>query len=194
MSCNPSKCKELIVRKRVTTATTYEPVNNILQYSNIPLLGVTLQSDCKFHSHVRQKLVEANRGLHVLRTLRKEQYTQAEIDHLFISLVLPNFTYGLPVYGASDSDLGIIQHFLDRCHKRRFISHPVSINELLDNQDHRLFKKINCIEHHPLSPLMPSKKDTKYNLRESRCKLPKVNTVRYKSIFVNRLIFKYKLV
>ena len=143
MSCNPCKCKELIVRKKNCTITEYEPVNSIPQCNNLPLIGVTLQSDFKFNSHVRKKLVKANRCLHVLRTLRKEQYTQTEIDHLFISLVLPNFTYGLPVYGASVSDFNIIQDFLDRCRKRRFISYPISIHELLDKQDRRLFKKIN---------------------------------------------------
>ena len=39
------------------------------------------------------------------------------VDHLFKTLVLPILTYGLAVYGASDSDLNVIQHFLDRCHK-----------------------------------------------------------------------------
>ena len=51
--------------------------------------------------------------LDVLRTLRKEQYSQAEKDHLFTSLVLPNFIYGVPVYGASEPDLNVIQNFLD---------------------------------------------------------------------------------
>ena len=84
-------------------------------------------SDGKFNEHVRTKLVKANKCLHVLRTLRKEHYSQAEIDHLFISIVLPNFSYALSVYGASESDLTVIQNFLDRCHKRRFISFPVFI-------------------------------------------------------------------
>ena len=53
----------------------------------------------------------ANKCLHVLRTLRKEQYSQAQIDYLFTSLVLPNFIYGLPVYGASAPDLNIVQNF-----------------------------------------------------------------------------------
>ena len=54
-----------------------------------------------------------NKRLDVLRTLTKEQYSQADIDHLFTFLVLPNFIYGLPVYGASEPDLNIIQNFLD---------------------------------------------------------------------------------
>ena len=39
------------------------------------------------------------------------------------TLVLPIIlTYGLAVYGASDSDLNVIQRFLDRCRKRHFTS------------------------------------------------------------------------
>ena len=52
--------------------------------------------------------------LHVLRTLRKEQYSQVKIDHLFLSLVFPNFNYGLTIYlfyWASKSYRSSIQHF-----------------------------------------------------------------------------------
>ena len=56
--------------------------------------GVTIQSDCKFRAQVNLKLIKVNTCIHVLRTLRKEQYSQAEIDHLFTVLFLPNFIYG----------------------------------------------------------------------------------------------------
>ena len=105
------------------------------------------------------KLIKANKCIHVLRTLRKEKYSQAEIDHLFTVLVSPNFIYGLPVYGASEPDLNIIQNVSDRCHKRRFISYPVSIKDLLKNQDCKIFKKVTSITNHPLaSYYIPSKK------------------------------------
>ena len=102
--------KELVVRKK-NHNVLYSPINNIPQCNSFVLLGVTLQSDGKFNEHVRTKLVKANKCLHVLRTLRKEHYSQAEIDHLFISIVLPNFSYALSVYGASESDLTVIQNF-----------------------------------------------------------------------------------
>lgn len=70
-------------------------------------------ANCKFSEHVRLKLIKANKCLHILRTLRKELCSQKEIDHLFKTLVLPILTYGLTVYGASDSDLNVIQRFLD---------------------------------------------------------------------------------
>ena len=92
MVSNPCKCKELVVRKK-NHNVLYSPINNIPQCNSFVLLGVTLQSDGKFNEHVRTKLVKANKCLHVLRTLRKEHYSQAEIDHLFISIVLPNFSY-----------------------------------------------------------------------------------------------------
>ena len=131
------------------------------------------------------------------RTLRKEKYSQAEIDHLFTVLVLPNCIYGLPVYGASEPDLNIIQNILDRCHKRRFISYPVSIKDRLKNQDCKIFKKVTSINNHPLaSYYIPSKKVFSYNLRKKQCARPKlklINTERFISAFVNRLIFKHNL-
>ena len=53
--------------------------------------------------------------MYVIRCLRKEGCSQAEVDHLFSSIVLPNITYALSVYGASESELTIAQQFLDRC-------------------------------------------------------------------------------
>ena len=37
--------------------------------------------------------------------------SQEEVDHLFNAIVLPNFSYALPVHGASDSDLSVIENF-----------------------------------------------------------------------------------
>ena len=52
--------------------------------------------------YVLLKLIIANKCLFVLRSLRKEGFSQVEVDRLFSALVLPNFTYGLSVYGAVD--------------------------------------------------------------------------------------------
>ena len=81
ISCNPSKWKELVIKKK-SNKDTYNPVNCISQHNDLCLLGVTLQSDCKFSSHVKVKLIKANKCLHILRTLRKEQYDRNEIDLL----------------------------------------------------------------------------------------------------------------
>ena len=50
-------------------------VCGIEQNNSLSLLGVTLQNDCKFSSHVKGKLQEANKYLYILRSLRKDGYT-----------------------------------------------------------------------------------------------------------------------
>ena len=81
---------------------------------------------------MRAKVIKANKSLFVLGSLRKEGMSQEEVDHLFNAIVLPNFSYALPVYGSSDSDLSVIQNFLDLCMKRKFMSENVNIRDLLE--------------------------------------------------------------
>ena len=99
MSCNTTKYKELCMAKEGVTPN-FPQLSGIEQSDSLTLLGVTLQNDCKFSSHVKGKLREANKCLYILRSLRKDGYTQVEIDHLFKAIVLPKITYALPVYGA----------------------------------------------------------------------------------------------
>ena len=109
-----------------------------MQGTELPILGVTFQENCKYSEHARAKLIKANKCLFVLRTLRKEDFSHGEVDHLFSALVLPNFTYGVPVYGAADSDLTVIKNFLDRCFKGKYTSKRMDIRELLEKVDKRL--------------------------------------------------------
>ena len=111
MKSNLSKCKELTFRKK-SIEVDFPVVFNIPQCMELKILGVVFQDDCKFKSHVHSKLIKANKCLYVLRSLRKEGYNQKEVDHLFNSLVLPNITYVLAVYGTSKADLSTIQFFL----------------------------------------------------------------------------------
>ena len=97
------------------------------------------------------------------------------------------------MYGASEPDLNIVQNLLDRCHKRRYISIPMNIKELLYRQDRRLLGMANGCEQHPLNAIMPQRKYNHYNLRRKQCLVPKINTERFKNTFINRLIFQYHI-
>ena len=158
-------------------------------------MGVTFQKNCKYSEHVRAKLIKANKCLFVLKSLRKEGFSQGEVDHLFSALVLPNFTYGLPVYGATDSDLTVIQTFMDRCFKRKHTStcERMDIRELLEKADKKIFKVRSVDPDRPLSNIIPKKKETKYQLRNKSAHRPDIKTDRFKNVFVNRLNFEYNL-
>ena len=45
---------------------------------------------------------------------------------------------GLSVFGASSSDLNNVQHFLDGCYKRKYISRKLNIRKLLERSDCRI--------------------------------------------------------
>ena len=192
MLCNPSKCKEITVLKK-GNHELYPPIFGIPSCTNVSILGVTFQSDCKLNTHVKNKLVKANKCLYVLRSLRKEGYMQAEIDFLFDTLVLSNFTYALSVYGASESDLTPVQCFLDHCWKRNFITRKYNIRSILQKQDHSIFKRVSQAGNHPLLPFIPRVKASCYNLRTRSSVRPSIKSERFKSTFVNRLIFRYNL-
>lgn len=137
-----------------------------------------------FTQHIKIKLSEANKCLYVIRGLRKEGYSQDEIDLLFKAIVLPKLTYGLVVYGASEANLNDIQCSLKRCFKRRYISELLNIRELLEKYDKRLFTKIKRDSNHPLYPLLPKVKEASLRLRHRTSQLPQINTERYKNSFL----------
>ena len=56
---------------------------------------------------------------------------------------------------VSVPELNTVQQFLRRCHKRRFISYAIDINDLLEKTDNSISKKISCLPTHPLYNLLP---------------------------------------
>ena len=154
---------------------------------------MTFQENGRFRMHVNAKLLKANRSLHVIRTLRKEGISQPEIDKLFKSIVPSNFIYGISVCGASDSDLTVIQKFLDRCYKRHYISEKIDVRELLQKTYIKLYNKRILDKEYPFNTILPEKKSVGYNFRKENFVYPNINTIRFKNVYVNELIFKYNI-
>ena len=140
-------------------------------------------------SAVKNKLIKANKSLHILRTVRKEGYNQSEIDPLFNTIVLPNINYTLPVYAASESHLTPVKWFLDLCFKRKYTSKPVGVYDFLERQDRKIFRNVSNAKGHPLLSIMPRVKPSSYNLRKETCFKSKINTMRFKNSYINRLVF-----
>ena len=80
---------------------------------------------------------------------------------MFQSIVMPNFFYGLSVYGASSSDLNNVEHFLDKCYKRRYISRKLNVRGLLERSDCRTFRK-SLGTNSALVKILPQRNFTSY--------------------------------
>ena len=118
--------------------------------SNIPQCSELSSKTVDLISTLKASLVRTlNVYMPVIRSLRKEGCNQFEVDYLFKTIVLPNVTYALVVYGASEPELTTVQDFLDRCYKRRYISARLNIRALLEKQDRKLFSKIFKLSIHP---------------------------------------------
>ena len=84
----------------------------------------------------------------------------------------------------TDSDLTVIQHFLDRCFKRKYTSiKRIAIRDLLEKADKKLLKV--CLVDHDclLSNIIPKKKETKYHLRNRTAYHPQINSDRFKTMY-----------
>ena len=57
MICDPSKCKEIIFRKKGFIQDITQ-VNNIPQCTELPILGVTFQENGKYSKHIHAKLIK----------------------------------------------------------------------------------------------------------------------------------------
>ena len=115
---------------------------------------------------MKNKLIKGNNSLHILRVQRKEGNNQSEIDLLFNTTVPPNINYVLSVYAA---DLIPVQCFLDCCFKWKYTSQQVSVSDLLERQDHKIFRKLSDTKAHPLASIMLRVKPSSYNLRKETC-------------------------
>ena len=62
MSCNPSKCKELTIKKR-GNHDLYSLIGMTPSCKEVEILGVTFQCDSKFSVNVKNKLIKANKSL-----------------------------------------------------------------------------------------------------------------------------------
>ena len=60
MHSNSIKCKELIMYKKRYTAEAYNSILGIPQTSTVTILGLTFQPNCKFSTHLKEKLCKAN--------------------------------------------------------------------------------------------------------------------------------------
>ena len=157
MSCNLKKCNELKLCKKV--AHDIDPVKqHHASFLFKSVKGYLTKLNHRFNEHIKAKLQEANKCLYVIRCLRKEGYQQPDIDYFFTSIVLTKLTYGLPIYASSTPDLTVVQNFLQRCYKRKYVSYQINIYDVLEKTDRELFNKISSMPGHPLYPSLPKTK------------------------------------
>ena len=96
---------------------------------------------------------------------KKYGYGLDSLHHLFHSLIIPLFTYGISVWGVASYDPVIsILSKIDKLQKRAvrfgFLKEATSILSLLEALDNKFWKNITNSAENPLADLLPPSKTT----------------------------------
>ena len=147
----------------------------VFETCQLSVLGLISQDNCRFDCHVHVKLIKANKCLFILRSLRKEGYSQAELDHFFSSIVLPSITYGLPERGefhiSHDASLQTILSSF-RTHVILSVQASSTGTRQLNNAGKRL-----------LLPIKPSVPLLCRSIYDFRFTIPSISVVMSKRVF-----------
>ena len=100
LSLNPSKCQTMQVYfgRREPPPTVYCISDfQLQQVSHVKLLGVILQNDLKWDSHI-DMIGKANKKLFMIRKLKQTGLTQKELVTVYKGYVRPILEYAAPVW------------------------------------------------------------------------------------------------
>ena len=84
---------------------TRDEVCCIRRTSSMKILGIHVQSNLKFDTHVADYTTRASRNLYLLTRLKQYGFIPKELKMLFSDLVLSVLTYGLTVWSGSTNYL-----------------------------------------------------------------------------------------
>ena len=200
MRLNEIKTKEMVVSfARNTVAFESILINGtpIEQVDNFKILGVILQNDLKWNTHITTTIKKANKRLFLLAQLKRARIPNDDLLTLYKSFILPVVNYACEVFHSSLTQY--LADDLERVQKRalRTITGNYSDNysvlmddcRLMSLHEQRLAKckdlyiKMGA-KNHKLYHLL-SKNVTGYNLRRKRKHItPKCRTDRFKQTFI----------
>lgn len=208
MKFNIKKSKELIFTfKRSSQNFPMLDIEGsvIERVSEAKILGVTLQSDLKWNSHIENTIKKANKRLHLLNLCRRAGLNQCDLLEVYCSLIRSLLEYCsvvwhpcLPAY-LSDSVEKVQKRALhiifghneyDVCLE---MSNLKKLSERREEQCKRLFEKMKDPKH-KLHDLLPGARTIDYNLR---CVNPfesiMCQTNRYANTFVPYCVKKFSV-
>ena len=136
VSFNASKtqCTHLTHRKLVPSQNLSLSGIDIAEADTLSLLGLTIQNDMRWNTHIISVAKEASKCLGFLKRCRK-YFSASDIRKIYVSYIRPRMEYNSHVWtGASRSSLEL----LDRVQRRAIkIIGDKSISDSLESLEHR---------------------------------------------------------
>lgn len=195
LQINLSKTKEIVFH-RPNPRNAIDPplLDRVERVTCAKLLGINLNHDLRFTTHVSDILTVCSQRLFLLRTLKNRDVSQRCLNIIFSALILAKITYALPAWAGFllQSDIAKIDSFLAKCHRFGYTPKKFNLRLLIDDADQKLFSKTKLSNHclHSLLPL-PKKIDHMLRARGHSFRLPNAQCDLYKKSFLIRCLYKF---
>jgi hypothetical protein len=192
---NPDKTKEIIFRiPSPLNHITPAPIATIERVSQAKLLGLIINSNLDFESHISAFLSTGNQRLYLLKLLKHRGLPPDKLSIIFQALILSKILYAAPAWGGflSKAQIERIDAFLKKSFKWGYSITLFNFEELLSKADHQLFTAIMAGSH-SLGHLMPPLRSSTIALRPAGhpFTLPRCVKKFYKNSFISRSLFKF---
>jgi len=156
--------------------------------TQIKILGVTFQTNCKFTIHSKTLIKALRRTLYILRDLKLNSFSRKLIDEVFEALILSRIRYCISVYAADPISITRIDAFLDSCFRHGYTSVRHSAPDILKHEDHRIATNILNNPFHPLHNILKKHKKRKTTRHNFTYTKPTTNTITFSRSFCNRVL------
>ena len=152
LQLNSKKCKEMRV-SFLRQEPSYSPltVNNcaLEVVSSHKVLGVTIQNDLKWGTHIENIIKKASKRLHILRILKRASVPPQDLLVIYASLVRSVLEYCCPVWHNNLPQY--LSDLVERVQKRAFAElKSMSLSERRGELCKKTIKKIvkgTCLSH-----------------------------------------------
>ena len=199
LTLNCAKSKEVVFCGRGLRGRPMQlppPSSGIEHVKSLSILGVVVNDRMTAANHVSHLLTACSRQLYALRVLRAHGIPRESLCDVARATVISRLTYCSPAWSGlcSAADRARLNAVLRRCRRLGYLedTDAVSLDELFQSADDKLFKNIVHNPAHVLQPLIPDRPPSSYDFRPRTHDKLLLNKTTYlnEREFVIRMLYK----
>lgn len=166
--------------------------NNIEIVNTFKLLGVTVDNNLSFNSHVNSILSQCNQRFYLLKLLKQQGMNLSSLHCVYQSIIVNRITYGLSAWGGliKQKDVERINKLFKKAKKYGYTNALFDFKGLLYHNDSVIFKKMLDTDH-CLNPILPNKTPYGKRTRQHSYDLPKCTYQLYRNSFLPRVLYMF---
>jgi hypothetical protein len=169
LKLNMSKTHEIIFcNKTCNTNNLPPPIPNIKRVSSLTVLGITVDADLSFKSHILDLTSRCSQKLYALKILKNHGIQQSALFNICKATLISVLIYASPAWWGFllATQISQLNSIINKAKKWGFLEKEfLPFEALCKMYDSRLFHKILNNPRHVLHHLLPPPRTLPYNLR-----------------------------